>query len=296
MDRQKGDVLHDWAFFLFFAVQSRVCRQRCSFFLFRFPFQEITMRRDYWIVAVAILSLCVAAPASAASINLVNGDFETVSGGAFTGWSMSPSVQSASVISGTYSAECKREGSGSGMDALQDLAFAPDCTFSADFACFPTSSNDNRTFSLHFLYGGGASSATNFRVVGNGVFQIYNGSSYQTISGLTAQTTVDAGGDLAWNGETPVVNHIEIATHYSAATPSYDVTLNGAKVSGITWFQNNSPNASYTTTRVTLAGDACVSNFLADNMSITTVPEPSTLVLSIVGLVGLTAYAWRKRK
>lgn len=254
------------------------------------------MRRDYWIVAAAVLSLCVVSVASAASINLVNGDFETVSGGAFTGWSMSPSVQSASVISGTYSAECQRESVGSGMDALQTVGFAPDGTFSADFACFAASSEDSRTFSLHFLYGGGAASATNFRVVGNGVFQIYNGSSYQTISGLTAQTTVDAGADLAWNGETPVVNHIEIATHYSAATPSYDVTLNGAKATGIAWFQHNTPNASYATTTVTLAGDSCVSNFLADNMSFTAVPEPSTVVLALSGLVGLTAYAWRKRK
>jgi hypothetical protein len=33
-----------------------------------------------------------------------------------------------------------------------------------------------------------------------------------------------------------------------------------------------------------------------DNLSITTVPEPSTLLLTATGLLGLLAYAWRKRK
>jgi hypothetical protein len=270
--------------------------QWCLSFFFHGDFK---MRREILFVAAAVLSLCVVSPASA-DFALANGNFETVAGGLFSGWDMSPSVESsASVISGTYSAECRKEGSGSGMDARQSVDYVPDSTLSADFACFPTALDTNRTFQLSIGYknsGDATVSALNFRVVGSGLFQGYNGSAYQTISGLPAAlTTVDQGSDLAWVTETPVVNHLEIATHYSAATPSYDVTLNGVTTSGITWFQYAAPTAAVVTTVVTLAGDACVSNFLADNMTIG-IPEPSTLVLSIAGIVGLMAYACRKRK
>ena len=36
--------------------------------------------------------------------------------------------------------------------------------------------------------------------------------------------------------------------------------------------------------------------FGIDNVSLHTIPEPSTLALSLAGLLGLLAYAWRKRK
>jgi hypothetical protein len=32
-----------------------------------------------------------------------------------------------------------------------------------------------------------------------------------------------------------------------------------------------------------------------DNFSLTTTPEPSTIVLLLTGLIGLVVYAWRKR-
>lgn len=37
-------------------------------------------------------------------------------------------------------------------------------------------------------------------------------------------------------------------------------------------------------------------NFGIDNVKLSSVPEPSAIVLSVMGLVGLLAYAWRKRK
>jgi len=34
----------------------------------------------------------------------------------------------------------------------------------------------------------------------------------------------------------------------------------------------------------------------ADYLRVTSIPEPSTVMLFVSGLVGLLAYAWRKRK
>jgi hypothetical protein len=42
--------------------------------------------------------------------------------------------------------------------------------------------------------------------------------------------------------------------------------------------------------------DAGWAQFGIDNVSMTPVPEPSTLMLALAGLLGLSAYAWRKRK
>jgi hypothetical protein len=35
---------------------------------------------------------------------------------------------------------------------------------------------------------------------------------------------------------------------------------------------------------------------LVDNVSVSAVPEPGTLALAVAGVLGLLAYAWRKRK
>ena len=38
------------------------------------------------------------------------------------------------------------------------------------------------------------------------------------------------------------------------------------------------------------------SSYQMETFLLTPVPEPSTLLLSVAGLAGLAAYAWRKRK
>lgn len=40
----------------------------------------------------------------------------------------------------------------------------------------------------------------------------------------------------------------------------------------------------------------CTGTILYDNLAITPIPEPGTVMLMITGLIGLMAYAWRKRK
>jgi hypothetical protein len=44
-----------------------------------------------------------------------------------------------------------------------------------------------------------------------------------------------------------------------------------------------------------VAADHDIDNFVLSNTPIPSVPEPSTLVLVVMGLIGLSAYAWRKR-
>ena len=244
-----------------------------------------------FLITLAVFSLLFAA--SSVSAELVsNGDFENVSGGAFADWYSSPSVQSTSVISGTYSAELQGKNISTGIDGMQDVGYASDYTFSVDFACFPTSSDTARSFNLALVAREQGSytegwTAINFRVVESGIFQVYNGSTaYETVEGLMAVTTTDAGGDGVWNGEVPEVNHLEITTHYSDASPSYDVTLNGVTVTGFAGFQYNNPaGMSFDYTTVDFMRGGSVSNYLIDNVSMIPVPEPSTLALLIMGVV-----------
>jgi len=75
----------------------------------------------------------------------------------------------------------------------------------------------------------------------------------------------------------------------------YDGTLADATIGDLTW--NKVTNLTGHS-----AGDAWTSGgqyFVqlgADGSGVATIPEPSTLALLAGGLVGLLAYAWRKRK
>lgn len=57
-------------------------------------------------------------------------------------------------------------------------------------------------------------------------------------------------------------------------------------------FLNNQSNQSYDGT---FTGGAGYCRFAIDNVSLTAVPEPATLSLASLGILGLLAYAWRKR-
>ena len=235
------------------------------------------MKRNFFMVVAATLLLFVVSPVLVEAELVSNGDFEIVEEGVFTDWSSSPSVQDLSVISGAYSAELQGNSIPTGVDGVQTVTYAPDCTLSVDFACFPTPNDSSRSFNLSLVAKDGILmgnpigwAAINFRVVESGIFQVYNGSTaYETVEGLQAVTTVDAGGDGIWSGETPEVNHLAITTHYGDASPSYDVTLNGVTVSGFTGFQYNSPTdivCDYTTINFMRGGS--VSNYLIDNVSL----------------------------
>jgi hypothetical protein len=84
-------------------------------------------------------------------------------------------------------------------------------------------------------------------------------------------------------------------------TFSYRLGSSGDWVSLSTW---TNFNTSATLESVGLGSKAfanqwygpCISNATFDSMSLTVVPEPSTLALVLGGFAGLLAYAWRKRK
>ena len=264
---------------------------------------DVKMKQDFLMVAVVFLSLFVVSPVSAELVS--NGDFESVDEGVFTDWSSSPSVQSSSVISGMYSAELQGKNIPTGIDGVQNTTYLSDCKISVDFACFSTSSDTSRSFNLALVTKDSALlgnptgwAAINFRVVESGIFQVYNGSTaYETVEGLMAMTTVDASGDGIWSSETPEVNHLEITTHYSDASPSYDFTLNGVTVTGFTGFQYNNPAGKFfDCTTINFMRGGSESNYLIDNVSMTPVPEPCTWALLCMGVIGFLSCTRKSKR
>ena len=249
----------------------------------------------YFCRAFFVAILVALALTNTATANLIaNGDFETLgAGGAdvFANWteySNGALAESVVVIGGDYSAELVR-GSGSYLQQAPTVSLA-DFWFEMDFAVFPRTSN--RTLNVLLYYGPGQSTQMiNLRVGDNNQLQAYNGSSFQPIGTLTAETTVDSGGDGLWTDETPTTNHLKIVGHFSDSTPSYDITLdNGVTtdtVTGITFFQGTIPGGSTTAVNlIRLQSSSSDSNWLADNVAFI-VPEPGMLAMLGTVLLGL---------
>jgi hypothetical protein len=256
-------------------------------------------RALFFIVSAVVAALC---GQSASGGFISNGNFETASGDPleFTHWSYHAAsgtepntaavVQADSVISGNRSAEIVRSGARSiEQQAAEALAtFA----FEMDFAVFPVTGN-NRSMNVLLREGASASSGVmNLRVAANGQLQVYDtsGGTWQAIGSLAANTTTDTGSLLEWNGEDPVMNHLEVVGYLSDPSDRYyHVTLNGSSVYGLRWFSGTSPAAiSY----IQLNGASSASNWLVDNVFFG-VPEPSsTAMLAMVLLLALAP--WRR--
>ena len=92
---------------------------------------------------------------------------------------------------------------------------------------------------------------------------------------------------------------------YTAATSTLNIW---GSTDGTTWTEQQWGGGSYDLVRTDLTGALKVGIALSDyaagsgntaqfaNFSLTTVPEPGAMVLLATGLIGLLAYAWRKRR
>jgi hypothetical protein len=131
---------------------------------------------------------------------------------------------------------------------------------------------DVATFTSHGYAGG----AWNIILARNGSLRYYDGD-YQTAVGTFATDT--------W---VPV----HVVADYTAKT--FQATVGATTFGGN--FQPSTGNGQLST--MYISSDQSRADVYYDNVSVTVgaVPEPSSLVLVAVGLVGLLAYAWRKRK
>lgn len=249
------------------------------------------------------LGLTVAVSSAEAGF-IVNGDFESVSGGEFTSWDYRTGGdaldETDSVISGSHTAELVK-----GVDSIEQgfsSALLSDYQVDLDFACFPVVGG-TRSFHFAAFASSGEEGETDdafitLRANASNQLEVLNNSvQWQSVGALTINTTTDTGTADVWDGEDPVVNHLTIAGHVDENGMLYDVTLNGTTVSGMTAYYGSAPDATSVLNNVRLFASASSANWLADNVSVvTTVPEPNTITLLVFGAMGLLAYAWRKRR
>ena len=236
------------------------------------------------IAAAAIAVLLAVSPAAAGE--LVNGNFESISGGNFTGWAVMPGsmgglalVESSSVISGNYSAEIQPVG----ITWQGGLDYHANCTYSIDFAYFEPAYLNAYTYIA--FYDSSVNSGSSiceaglaWRVDDDGEFYLYDNSAIE-IPEITVTPTVDDGGDGLWNGETPVLNHVELTTHFAGPTPCYDITVNGVTLTGLNYANQNSglgdSLAAVDAVAFRLQGhSAQAGNWLVDNITMTPLPGP----------------------
>ncbi len=252
-------------------------------------------------IGTLIWSLALVAQASLIS----NGDFETVtstgSPASFAGWNGVGQKADAStfpsVISGTYSAELRKSSTTSYLQQTFSGARS-DFAFDMDFAVFPAAdSNPNRTMNVLLYYRESPSSnMVNMRIGADNQLSVVGNNSWQNIGSLTAIPTIDTGISGVWDGETPTINHLTILGHFNGSSPYYDVTLNGQTVTDLEFFQGPVPSGTDNFVRtVRLQSGYSDSNWLADNVTIAAVPEP-TLLVSWLGLVGVGLLGWMRRR
>ncbi len=224
---------------------------------------------------------------------IVNGDFESVTEGTFDSWSYSSAAAgsiAAVPIDGAYSANIVA-GSGQLWQQVSETGLE-DFSFELDFAVLPFSSGSRSLHVATYASDPGNPHSGNIdsvRVTPTNELQVYAGGWANT--GMFANTTPDTGTPLVFDGETPVVNHLEcIGTGYGTAEQSIIVTLNGE-----TYSSSGSGVIEAEVKYFALLGFTCGADYLVDNVSFV-VPEPSVFMMLVGGGLGLLSCTRRKRK
>ena len=147
----------------------------------------------------------------------------------------------------------------------------------------------------------------NFRVTSGGALQAV-GAGWQTIPGSAGvvQYSTDLNGNNNYtdSGDTLNVHRIRFVGNYHEATPNYDVMISNAGsnnvfdnvFSNIQIFSGAPPSVGDGLVRISLEGDSVNGDYIIDNMVLTTIPEPGTLVLLAVGGVAFCLVLVRRRK
>ena len=138
-----------------------------------------------------------------------------------------------------------------------------------------------------------------YRINGEGDVQVYDrgGFGWYTPSGLAGAVIFD--GDL--DDTSQLVNHVSIVGNFDLATPSYDIIVTDSnndtsQATGLTYWNHGdlvAPATGDGIMSVTFSASSIKANYLLDNVSLTSVPEPATLAM-LFGL-GLL-FVLRRRK
>ena len=123
----------------------------------------------------------------------------------------------------------------------------------------------------------------------------YNGGDFSKLMSVTsdASTSSTQATEANLDAGTTVRAQFSWVALTSTATFSVDTDLDGAFDDAVYSVTNTNLSVPGTTTRLFLGGSG---NVIADNFSVAVaVPEPSTIVLLVAGLLGMVAVVWRKK-
>jgi hypothetical protein len=129
------------------------------------------------------------------------------------------------------------------------------------------------------------------------------------MTGFTGLVLANDGGLYVYTGRAPTTSKVAFGGTFNTSsfyTLGYDVNTTTGAISNVTLSGSTADYSGLTSSAFTNAATANLGFFTSsedggcygfvDNVALSTVPEPSSLILSVCGLVGLLAYAWRKRK